>query len=1057
MKYSLLFLVLITPFIAQAQIDTEFWFGAPDVTEGTLSEPRRDSTVYIVMSTFDQESTVTISQPANLNFEPIVVTIPANGVEVVNLGHFLSLIETKIPNTVLNTGLLIRATKPITAYYEVRGSNNTDLWALKGKNSLGTKFYVPSQFEFQNNQKLGNNFYYPPPRSGFIIMATKNNTSISITPSKDILGHAANETFTINLNRGQTYYCEALDGTPENHFGGTLVESNKEISITIKDDMVDVDPSDDGGADVIGDQLVAYQYLGTEHILIDGSLTNDSDRGVVCATEDNTEIYIDGNPTPVAILSAGEQYMFDPAGAASYIVSSAPVSILQVTGASDQVAGAVIPPLKCTGSNQVGFVRGSTGTFYLNLTIRAGGEDQFELNGDPDLITPAHFSPVPGTNGDYVFARINFNTAAVPVNQANIVTNYSDELFHLGIINVRGAAANFGYFSAFSYLNIGKNFEVCLNDSVMLDAGPGKTSYAWSNGATTQTTMVYEPGTYYVEVYSGSDCFATDSIEVAYYQLPVDLGPNDTICENTSLTLSIDGYYNFLWQDGSTENYFEVTEPGTYYVDVSDYQGCALRDSVQIAMSPRPATPELSGETVYCQGETISLFMNDFGDVNYRYILPSGEMISGQNLSIENAIPTQSGMYYAFYIEEGCESFTDSIEVWVHPMPVIDLGEDISVCSDQEVTLDPQVTEGTFEWQDGSTGATFTPQESGIYYVTFTDGNNCSATDSVHVEFLITPETPEVTGQMIYCEGETIQLNVQPESDAFFLWTKPDGTMAGFTTPELIIENASPLVARLYSLNVQRAGCVSETTSFMIEVNTNPVFELMADTTICNNTQIGIQGPAGYDFYEWSNDDETQNTMGGAGIYQLTVTDENGCSGSAQTEVFEQGPTADFHVHPSLNGRPTTIFSFEDLSSPGIVPINTWLWDFGDGHIELNQNVSYGFDAIGTFPVTLTIQDEMGCEEKFTQIVTTTVDFKIPQGFSPNGDGINDVFEIAGLDLLSGVTIQIFNRWGGIVFESSNYGPGNFWDGKDSPDGTYFYVLKLPNAEPLSGSITIAR
>src|SRR5690554_6072132 len=198
---------------------------------------------------------------------------------------------------------------------------------------MGTKFYVPSQYEYQNNQKLGNNYYVPPPRSGFIVMATKNNTDVSITPTKDILGHPAGETFTINLNRGQTYYCEALDGSPDNHFGGTLVESTKDITITIKDDMVDVDPSNDGGADIIGDQLVAYQYLGTEHILIDGSLTNDSDRGVVCATEDNTSIYLDGDPTPVAILNAGEQYMFNPAGAATFVESSAPIALMQVTGA----------------------------------------------------------------------------------------------------------------------------------------------------------------------------------------------------------------------------------------------------------------------------------------------------------------------------------------------------------------------------------------------------------------------------------------------------------------------------------------------------------------------------------------------------------------------------------------------------------------------------------------------------------------------------------------------------------------------------------------------------
>src|SRR5690606_35896931 len=110
-----------------------------------------------------------------------------------------------------------------------------------------------------------------------------------------------------------------------------------------------------------------------------------------------------------------------------------------------------------------------------------------------------------------------------------------------------------------------------------------------------------------------------DSINVEYYHLPIDLGLNDTLCDGSSLTLSLEGNYNFVWQDGSQENTFEVTEPGIYYVDVSDFQGCALRDSIQISFSPRPETPELTGETTYCEGETIELFMNQVDDVYYRY------------------------------------------------------------------------------------------------------------------------------------------------------------------------------------------------------------------------------------------------------------------------------------------------------------------------------------------------------------------------------------------------------------------------------------------------------
>lgn len=70
---------------------------------------------------------------------------------------------------------------------------------------------------------------------------------------------------------------------------------------------------------------------------------------------------------------------------------------------------------------------------------------------------------------------------------------------------------------------------------------------------------------------------------------------------------------------------------------------------------------------------------------------------------------------------------------------------------------------------------------------------------------------------------------------------------------------------------------------------------------------------------------------------------------------------------------------------------------------------------------------------------------------------MNDKFEIQGLELQSNVKLQIFNRWGTIVFESDDYKPGNFWDGGDSTDGTFFYILQVPGMDAQSGSITLAR
>jgi len=1056
MKQLLIVIFVLLSLNSIAQIDNEFWFGAPDLTEGTQFESRRDSTIYLVFSSFSNETEIEILQPANLSFEPVIVNLAPNSTDRINLGEFLSLIETKPANQVLNTGLLIRADEPITAYYEIGGANNTDIFSLKGKNSLGTEFYTPFQTEFQNNQTLGGNPYLPPPRAGFVVMATRDTTVVEITPSIDILGHPAGVTFTVELDRGQTYYCEALDGAPESKPGGTRIVSNKEITVTVKDDMIDVEPDNDGGADVIGDQLIASEFLGTDHVAIRGDLVGQHERVVICATTDGTEVIIEDIPVPIE-LDAGEQYMYELIDEAAFITANENIAVFQVSGQGDQIAGAAVPTLGCTGSNQVGFVRGGPRPFFLNITIRAGAEDQFELNGDPNLVPASAFSEVPGSNGEYVFARIEFNQADIAVGTAHVLTNFSDELFHLATMNGNQASCNYGYFSAFAYLNIGSSAEVCLNDSLVLDAGPGKTSYEWNTGEETQSIVVTEPGLYYVDVFSGSDCFASDSILVFYYEPPIDIGENDTICDGTSTTLSVDGNYLFTWNTGEMTSSIETDTAGIYWVEVTDFQGCAFRDSIQIDVSPRPDTPEVFGETEYCQGETIELSMDDFDDANYRYVLPSGEITFNQNLIIENAQPSDAGEYLGFYIVDGCETFADTVNISVLSSPQFTLGEDVSVCEDVVIVLDPGDVDGTYEWQDGSSNPTFTPAESGTYFLSISNEIGCTSTDSIEVEFRPIPPAPELDIPTSYCVGDDIIIELGGIPNATFTLSVPGrptyiAPASVFTAADANLDQNGTI-----TLFAEVDECISEITSLDITVNSNPEFELINDTTICDGDEIILMGPAGMDTYNWSTGETSESIFTNEPEISLEVIDANGCTAEASTTITSQGPDADFNILPDTVFTPGTILTFSDLSDPGLFNLESWMWNFGNGDIASSQNPDYAYEESGIFTVTLVVTDELGCEDAATRHVFSTFEFTIPEGFSPNGDGINDEFEILGLETIDGTQVQIFNRWGTIVFESSNYKPGNFWDGDNLPDGTYFYIITLPNEEAISGDITIAR
>lgn len=157
-KLFLLLFMFLFPGIVAGQTDTTFWFVAPDVTSGHSDRP-----VSLRITSFDQSSSVMITQPANPGFTPINLTVPANDITSVDLSGRLNYIENAPPNTILNFGLLIEASSPVTAYYEVVSNGlNPDIFTLKGNNALGTSFIIPHQ-----NIHPNSNAYSPTPTNPF--------------------------------------------------------------------------------------------------------------------------------------------------------------------------------------------------------------------------------------------------------------------------------------------------------------------------------------------------------------------------------------------------------------------------------------------------------------------------------------------------------------------------------------------------------------------------------------------------------------------------------------------------------------------------------------------------------------------------------------------------------------------------------------------------------------------------------------------------------------------------------------------------------------------------
>jgi gliding motility-associated-like protein len=479
-----------------AQTDTLFWFAPPEVSQDGVNE--FDRPIILRISAISQAATVTVALPANPSFTPISINISSGSTNSIDLTPWIDLIESKPPNMILNTGIKVSSTAKVNVYYEVVSGGygvscqcNPEIFVLKGKSALGKFFTIPSQNLLSN----GGWTYVPPATHSFDIVATEDNTTITINPIRDIVGHTASTSFTITLNKGQVYSCTASNRLNIGHLGGSTVTSNKKIAITLKDDSLDNATCRDMG----GDQIIPIENLSTEYIAIQGYLTlGITDRVFITAVFNNTSIYVAGGL--YTIINANQTIAIPFSTPAMYITSNNKIYAFQMSGSDCEVGLSSIPSITCSGSSEVTFTRSSNAPLSILIATQTVNQSSFVLNGSP--INTSNFNYVPGTANQYVFARIIVPTSQIPALTSARLTN-SNGLFHLGFINGDGASGGvrFGYFSDFGSVSataFTNTINICPGETINLFADTViSATYNWSgpNGFTSNQQNPIIPNT----------------------------------------------------------------------------------------------------------------------------------------------------------------------------------------------------------------------------------------------------------------------------------------------------------------------------------------------------------------------------------------------------------------------------------------------------------------------------------------------------------------------------------------------------------------------------------
>lgn len=622
-----------------AQVDTEFWFVPPEITSGHGDRP-----IYLRISTLDQAATVRVFQPARGNVELVNFSIPANTTRTTDLTPQIINLETDIPSAVMKTGIRIVSSAPVTAYYEEASTFNAEIFVLKGKNALGNKFIIPGQNTYNNSSD-----YKPTPYFSFDIVATQDNTVVKVRPTKPIFGHISDTVITVKLNAGETYSFRKGTQLANDNPVGTVVESNKPIAITLKDDSL----INSSCRDLIGDQLIPVKVAGMEYVVLKGFLTT-SEYLFITATEDNTDIFIDGSTTPTARLNTGQLYRYQLINKSTYVLANKTIYVIHVTGFGCELGMAVLPAINCKGSEQIGFTRSTNEFFGLNILVRKEGIDHFTLNGSATAVSASQFSPVTGTNDGWYTAQLSFNTAFVPVGQASLITNDQNS-FQVGIINGDAmTTCRYGYFSAFSTLFIGDDFTICEGSTATLDAGPGKESYLWSTGSNAQTIDVTNAGQYWVRV-EKDQCVLFDTVRVGVKKGEEDLGPDVAICKGD--TAKIDGKENFSWHwsNGTTDRFLKTTVLGKYWVSVFDDNGCPASDTIAIGK-----LIQVFDSGTFIKMNVVSVDTTDENTINMAWaISPATENIKSNKVFLHKKVSGAIDWQPAVILSADVNSFAD--------------------------------------------------------------------------------------------------------------------------------------------------------------------------------------------------------------------------------------------------------------------------------------------------------------------------------------------------------------------------------------------------------------
>jgi gliding motility-associated-like protein len=517
------------------------------------------------------------------------------------------------------------------------------------------------------------------------------------------------------------------------------------------------------------------------------------------------------------------------------------------------------------------------------------------------------------------------------------------------------------------------------------------------------------------------------------------------LCEGESIEL-MTGESGNLWSNGSRDDSILIKESGEFWVKRISENGCESinSDTVTVEFVPQPLRPVItvSGSVNLCQGERVTLSSS----LTENIIWSTGE--TSQTIEVERA-----GVYTVLQQSETCGNgeSSESVEVVVNPIPeqpIIDSGfrkpvinngrERFVLCEGESIKL--MTGESGNLWSNGSRDDSILIKESGEFWVKRVSENGCESinSDTVTIEFVSRPIKPEVTvsRSINLCKGETVTLTSSLTEN--IIWS------TGETSQTIEVERSG-----VYTVLQPSQICGNGESSEPVEVVVNPIPEqpiinVNGESQFCEGGSVVLTTTETGNIF-WSNGETDESIeIKESGEYTLFV-ERNGCVSQVSAPINIK---VDEDFTFSVVSDTVVCEGLEQLEiKPEFEGVRAnYLWSDGS---DLSSLI---IDKAGAYWLEVS---NGTCEKPRVYIEVSEACYPkiiIPTAFSPNGDGVNDTFEIMGSRIFT-FEIGIFNRWGNQVFYTKNL--KDFWDGtysgQPAPLGSYSY--KVIYAGEINGQV----